>query len=87
MNRIIINDLAAIPALRLTATQAEQVRRTEEALARYGARIVWHDLSDELLKAVDRVLGTEGGARQAAIDQLRAVRFTMQDHEKRAMRK
>jgi hypothetical protein len=46
-------------------------------LARYGARITWHDLSDRLLKAVDEVLSAHGGAMLAAIDRLRAVRRTM----------
>ncbi len=46
-------------------------------VAHYGARIQWHELSDNLLKAVDAVLSAQGGGLPAALNRLRAVRSTM----------
>jgi Arc-like DNA binding domain len=82
MNRIIINDLAAIPRLKESARLASLVDHMEVIVARYGARITWHDLSDELLNAVDAVLAAQGGALQGTLDKLRVVRRGMLAHEK-----
>jgi hypothetical protein len=56
-------------------------------LARYSARIILSDLSDELLAAVDAVLKTEGSAQQSAIDRLRVQRNAMLKHEQETKRK
>jgi hypothetical protein len=82
-NRIIINELAAFPDLEQFRNIAERVREMEVLLARYGARVTWHDLSEELLNAVDAVLAAQGGALQAALDRLRVVRTGMLLHAKR----
>jgi hypothetical protein len=79
-NRVIINELAAVPRLEQSDDLGGHVQRMAETLARYGARIVWHDLSDNLLNAVDEVLAAEGGALQAALDKLRVVRTGMLLH-------
>jgi hypothetical protein len=78
-NRIIINELAAFPTLEQHGELAKHVGEMGNMIARYGARIEWHDLSDELLKGVDAVLKAEGGAVHAAIDRLRVVRNAMRE--------
>jgi hypothetical protein len=77
LNRVIINELAAYPDLEQVGVLAETVGDMEVILAHYSARITWQDLSDKLLSAVDAVLKAQGGALQAAIDQLRVVRAAM----------
>src|SRR5262249_61656932 len=67
-NRIIINELAAFPDLEQQRTLAENVATMGDVLARYGAEIVMHRLSDALLRAVDALLKAEGGAVPAAIE-------------------
>jgi hypothetical protein len=52
----------------------------EVVVARYAAQITSHDLTDALLKAVDAVLATQGGALSAAIETLRVVRTGMLAH-------
>ena len=79
-NRVIINELAAFPDLEKVRKLGEQVRGIEVIMARYGARIAWHDLSEELLTAVDAVLEARGGEQQAALDRLRVVRAGMLIH-------
>jgi hypothetical protein len=76
-NRVIINELADYPDLERLRDLADLVGEMDNTLARYGARISWHDLSDELLSAVDAVLNAQGGALQAAVDRLRVVRNAM----------
>ena len=80
-NRIIINELAAFPDLEETAKLAEQVREMEIVLARYAAQQTSHNVTDALLKAVDAVLATQGGALPAAIERLRVVRTGMLAHD------
>jgi hypothetical protein len=58
------------------------VGHIDNLLARYGTRITWLDLSEQLLSAVDGVLHAQGGAQQAAIDKLRIVRNAMTKPEK-----
>jgi hypothetical protein len=82
MNRIIIDDLAAIPQLKESARRAEQARDMDVVFAKYASRITWQDLSERLLDAVDTVLAAQGGAQQAAIDKLRVVRTGMLEHER-----
>ena len=53
----------------------------EVVVARYAAQITSHDLADALLKAVDAVLGAQGGALTAAIEKLRVVRTGILAHE------
>ena len=79
-NRIIINELARFPDLEKTGKLAELVRDMEVVIARYAAQITAHDLTDELLGAVDAVLATQGGALPAAIEKLRLVRTGMLRH-------
>ena len=86
-NRVIINELASVPYLEQFRNLAEQITNMEIILARHGARITWHDLSDELLNAVDAVLKAEGGALPAALDKLRAVRRGMMIHERTMVKK
>jgi hypothetical protein len=83
MNRVVINDLAAIPHLKESAKLAETGRDLEVVLARYSARITAVDLADDLLNAVDAVLDAQGGALQSALDKLRVVRTGMLIHAKR----
>jgi predicted DNA-binding protein len=86
-NRIIINELAAYPELEKFRDLSWMIGEAENTLARYAARIDWHGLSDDLLRAVDAVLKAEGGAVQAAIDKLRVVRNAMRAHEQATKRK
>ena len=81
-NRIIINELAAVPRLEQADDFATLIGAMQNTLARYGSRIAMHDLSDELLRAVDAVLKAEGGALQATVDKLRVVRSAMLQHER-----
>jgi hypothetical protein len=83
-NRIIVNELADHPRLEQFCELAnhildlkDAIRRNETLMARYRASIDMHDLSKELLKAVDTILATEGGAQQTAIERLRVVRNAM----------
>jgi hypothetical protein len=83
-NRVIINELAEYPALKEYREQGDQIGFVNDILARYGSRITWLDLSEDLLKAVDAVLKAEGGtALQAAIDKLRVQRNEMLKQEKK----
>jgi hypothetical protein len=85
-NRVIINELASVPYLEQFKNLAEQVTNMEIILARHGARITWHDIQDELLNAVDAVLGQPTNA-PAALDKLRAVRAGMLIHERMMKKK
>src|SRR5262249_272783 len=80
-NRIIINELARFPDLEKTDRLAELIRDMEVVVARYPAQITSHDRTDALLKAVDAVLATQGGALPAAIERLRVVRTGMLAHD------
>jgi hypothetical protein len=84
-NRVIINELAQTPHLEQFRDLASLVGELKVVLARYGARISWHDLSDELLGAVDALLAAEGGALHGAVDRLAAVRGAMriQSHQEK----
>jgi hypothetical protein len=84
VNRIIIDELSSVPYLESEAKLPDSLRQLDVILGRMGARITWHDLQDELLNAVDAVLGAPANA--AALDKLRAVRTGMLIH-KRAMKK
>jgi len=77
-NRVIINELAAFPDLQKARDLAESVGDLKVLLAQHSARIMWLDLSVQLLSAVDGVLEAEGSnALQAAVDKLRVVRLAM----------
>jgi hypothetical protein len=82
MNRIIINELAAFPDLEEVGKLARHVGHIEVLLARYGSQLTSHDLSEQLLAAVDAVLKADGGALQAAVEKLRVVRTGMLVHER-----
>jgi hypothetical protein len=47
-------------------------------LARYASEIVMHQLSGEMLNAIDALLKAEGGAVSAAIERVRVLRNAMQ---------
>jgi hypothetical protein len=76
-NRVIINELADIPDLERYRNLANLVEEMRNVLARYGARIVMHDLSGELLTALDAALAAQGTAQQAALDKCRVLRTAM----------
>ena len=77
-NRIIINELAAFPDLEQGGGKlAENISTMGDVLARYSARIVMHDLSDQLLQALDTALAAQGSAQQAALDKVRVIRSAM----------
>jgi hypothetical protein len=77
-NRIVINDLAAIPDLRQQRKLADHVGEMGNVLARYASEIVMHQLSGEMLNAIDALLKAEGGAVSAAIERVRVLRNAMQ---------
>ena len=92
-NRIIINELAAVPRLEqyedyeeLLVHHDNALERMEVTLAQYSGRIEWLDLSEKLVNAVDEVLITQGGAQQATIDRLRVIRTGMLAHERATKR-
>jgi predicted DNA-binding protein len=76
-NRVIINELAAFPRLEKFEDFANLIGEMDNTLARYSARVVMHDLSDELLRALDTALAAQGSAQQAALDKLRVIRSAM----------
>jgi hypothetical protein len=81
-NRIIINELASVPYLEQRSTFEELIQDMKITLARHGAAIVWHDLSTELLAAVDALLAAEGGEERAAKERLRVIRTAMVLHQR-----
>jgi hypothetical protein len=85
-NRVIINELAIYPHIESQSVLAERVRDMEIVLARYGSRIMWLDLSEQLLNAVDAVLAAEGSSVSAAIDRLRVIRSAMLTHQRTEQR-
>jgi hypothetical protein len=85
LSRVIVNELADYPALKGYRDFANLIGEMGNVLARYGARIVMHDLSGELLAALDAALEAEGGAQQAALDKVRVLRNEMRTQE-RAMK-
>jgi hypothetical protein len=81
-NRVIINELAAIPDLERAARLGALVQHMEVTLAKYSGRIVSIDLTEALVAAVDAVLAAEGGgALTAAVEKLRVARAAMKVHE------
>jgi hypothetical protein len=76
-NRVIINELAAFPDLEANAKHRELNSAAEVLLTKFGARMTWLELNEELLNGVDRVLESHGVARDAAIDQLQMTRNAM----------
>jgi hypothetical protein len=67
-NRVIINELASVPDLEQTKKLATLVRDMEVVVARYAAQITSHDLSEQLLSAVDAVLHAPGNALTPAVE-------------------
>jgi hypothetical protein len=76
-NRVIINELAAHPDLERLRKFAELVGDMENTLARYGSEIVLHQLSGDLLDAIDGLLKAEGDAVRAAVERVRTLRNAM----------
>jgi hypothetical protein len=84
-NRIIINELAAIPNLEQQRKFATLVGEMEVILARYGSRITLADLGEPVLRAVDEVLEAKTDAeRTRRLDKLRVLRAAMVKHEQQA---
>jgi hypothetical protein len=86
VNRIIINELASIPYLESEAKLPDSIRQLEVVIAQMAARITWHNIQDELLNAVDAVLGAPASA-PPSLDKLKAVRMGMLIHERQAKKK
>ncbi|UVO30170.1 hypothetical protein [Bradyrhizobium arachidis] len=84
-NRVITSGLSSLEHLEKFRDFGELLEHFKTTLAKYSARIVAADLSDELLRAVDAVLEATDGELQARLDKLRVVRSDMQKH-KRVMR-
>jgi hypothetical protein len=81
INRIVINDLAAIPWLKEQAKLGQLLQNMEVVLAKYGARVTLADADEELVSAVDEVLAAQSaGELQARLDKVRVVRATMRKH-------
>jgi hypothetical protein len=77
-NRVIINELAAYPQLEEIGTLREQVAAIADLLARHSSRLQTHDLSEQLLQAIDAALAAKGPAQQqAALDGVRVIRSQM----------
>jgi hypothetical protein len=86
MNRVVINELASIPHLEQIGKLEELVSDLGIVFAKYSGRMRTQELTDALLQAVNDVLASEGAAREAAIDRLRAARGQMMkiaEHEER----
>jgi hypothetical protein len=82
-NRVIINELAAFSDLAGQAKLGELISEMEIILAKYGERITFSDLTEQLLRAVDDVLEAKtDGELQARLDKLRVARHEMQQHER-----
>ncbi len=77
MNRIVINELAEFPSLEKYRDLAVTASHYETMLARYSARIMVADLSDDLLHAVHEVLKADEtgntGELRAKLAKLRVV--------------
>jgi predicted DNA-binding protein len=86
-NRIIINELAAYPQLEEFRDLSRLIGESQNTLARYASEIVMHQLSGEMLNAVDTLLKAEGGAVPAAIERVRVLRNDMRAHEQATKRK
>jgi hypothetical protein len=89
-NRVIINDLAEYPELKqggrdlLAANLAhlgDHLAKFDALFVKYGGRIEWLELSEQLLAALDAALDAKGTAQQAMIDKVRVIRDTMRTHE------
>jgi hypothetical protein len=68
------------------AALPDSIRQLNVVIAQMAARITWHNLQDELLNAVDAVLGAPAGA-PPPLDKLRAVRAGMLIHERQAKKR
>jgi len=82
MNRVIVDELAAFPALKDLGVLADRIADVDVIVAHYGERITWLELSEQLLAAVDAVIKAQGAAQQAAIDKLRITRGAMKAQKK-----
>jgi hypothetical protein len=79
---VIRNQLARVPYLEQFEKLADLIRDMDSTLARYGARIVSHDMNTGLLNAVDALLEAKGGEVPAAIDRVRVIRNAMHATER-----
>ncbi|MGV7215039.1 hypothetical protein [Bradyrhizobium sp. UFLA05-112] len=81
-SRVMVNGLASLDHLEKVQDFGELLEHFRTTLAKYSARIVVADLSDDLLRAVDAVLEATDGELQARLDKLRVIRGDMQKHER-----
>jgi prophage regulatory protein len=83
-NRIIINELAAFPDLDRQAKLGQLIRDLEITLARYDARIIAADLSDEMLRTVREMVKADDannvGALRAKVAKVRVILNAMEKH-------
>ncbi|TYL93438.1 hypothetical protein FXB40_21650 [Bradyrhizobium rifense] len=78
LNRVIINEMAAIPYLKKQAKLGELIRDMEVILADYGSRLTLADLGEPMLRAVDQLLAAKTDSeRQIQLDRLRVLRSAM----------
>ncbi|TQF29164.1 hypothetical protein [Bradyrhizobium sp. UNPA324] len=83
-NRVIINELAAFPDLEQQAKLGQLVRDMDVTLARYSARIVTADLTDDLLRTLREMTQTDdansGSVWRARSAKLRVILAEIEKH-------
>jgi hypothetical protein len=77
-NHVVIEELAAIPALQACKPIEESLEEMRAIVARHRAILDRIDLNEKLLAAIDAVVNSRGGAQWAAIEAMRAARLAMQ---------
>jgi hypothetical protein len=85
-NRVIINELAAFPDLDEQAKLGQLTRDLEITLARYDARIVTADLTDELLRTLREMVQADDannvGALRTKVAKVRVILAAMEKHKR-----
>ena len=85
-NRVIINELAAFPDLDRQAKLGQLINGMEVILARYEARTIIADLSDELLHTLRDVVKADDannvGALRKGVAKVRVILATMEKHRR-----
>jgi hypothetical protein len=88
MNRVIVDDLAAIPLLKGQVQLGKLLAAMDKLLTHYGSRLVMADLADQLHRAVDHALAAQAANNQmellARLDGMRVLRTAMLGHERQA---
>jgi hypothetical protein len=90
-SRIIINDLARIPDLDERSRLEELVGNMDSILARYAARIISADLTDDLLRTLREMVKADDanniGLLRAKVAKVRVILAEMEKHERDAKEK